>query len=286
MTTPNKRHRALWALALIAAAVGFARFFPSRSAVPSDLEGAETAFVRFLLPDARAGFTTIWNDQTQPSNDRIRAGLQLARITGHIDANMPAARDYVAAIAKLGEPQTEAWLLLSELERHSGNFEAAMAAALRIETTSASQFDRTDGAAAWAQAVLSHAIESHWDPNRPGPSSHTIDDAFQKIVRVIERRRGAIGPTETALGLALLTGHGEHSLQLWRDYYRLDQGPVSGVLREPASTLARVLPALVPGQKISNNQREVLVQSLTRSRMHRFAAMVAHDHRVRQKVPP
>jgi len=233
--------------------------------------------------------------------ERVEAGVALARAHCRIDHDPVEARKMLAAAALLGAKPALPRIELAALETFEGDYAAACDAARSALSVSTTAQERREARTGFGQAVCNEILQTTVRSAIAGTPAETdarVREAVELLEPLIQDEPGWQEPSRCQVLLGLLAGNGPGALRAWKSYFFLlprnattrQQGElprdfgdlilVDGQwthrplpFTEPGEVLERLLPAFTSGA--DDSTRKKVVRALAGSRFYPEAAALA-----------
>jgi hypothetical protein len=238
----------------------------------SPLALADVAYMKLDLAQSRRILEGILNDSHAAPEDRVTALQRLALQDWKFDRDYERARTRLQGALHYGVNRSATWQTLSRIERESGNYAPARAAA-----QSAIRAARDKSEIRAAQLLLAWAAyDQLMDDARHqrAPEPRLVQAAYQTLSAMLAAEPADPEASMLLLGVALLHRDGPTALKAWRSYFSIpaDQ-PAPGLLEQPGSMLDRLLPRWRGGDLL-REERVELTLALGQSRLYEYAALI------------
>ncbi len=225
-----------------------------------DLKGTERVLERILAaPEGQPKF-------------RSEALIMKARIALKFHKQPQRARELLGQALDLKAKEYEILSLLTRVERESGEFQKALAAASRAVELAASERQWVEARSLWAKVIWEQS-QALIDANQP-LDGHLVEQGVETLKGVLQKVPGYPGPSRALLGLALLANDGEAAFTAWKSYFNMaENDPPRGILAAPYDLLKGVLPRW-QGRVPSRQEGLMLIRGFGDSRFYGYGRLV------------
>ncbi|HYV29157.1 MAG TPA: hypothetical protein VFA77_16610 [Candidatus Eisenbacteria bacterium] len=265
------------------------------------IEKANQHLGRLEVKQHEQALRLAWEKGEGPAEDRVEAGVELARHLWRIKHDFDEAKELLAQAKALGVRPALPLLELAELETAEGHYASGCEAARSALTVASNSQEKRAAQTCFGQAVCDELFQTCL---RGAPASiqegtaARAREAVKLLEPVIENEPGWREPSRCQILLALLAGNGPGALRAWQSYYLLvpgetgsrphpqsprdfgDLGFVDGhwvnnplQFYDPGEVLARLLPRFTNDCDVAT--REKVVRALAGSRLFPEAATLA-----------
>jgi hypothetical protein len=224
-----------------------------------DLAGAETAYRAVLAADTVAAH-------------RREATTTLAAIAWRVRGDTASAGRVLAEAATTPWGRFAALLERARMQRESGNYAAARAAAGEAEAAAATEAERDEATESWAAATLEPLLRE----TGRAPDRAALRHVIARLDSLVQRSPGRLEPARLLILAGALASDVPALFAGWRSYYLIETGDtLTGLLAEPRRRLREAADAAVAGRGPSPRRRAMIVHALADSRLFAAAAVVA-----------
>jgi hypothetical protein len=276
----------------------------AEDAKPSDirryLDEAAQHLARRDVAQYEQALQRVWQSEGDV-NDRVEAGVMLARAHCRIHHNPVEARKVLAAAWTLGAKPALPLIELAALETFEGDYPAACDAARAALPLSTTTRERREALTRFGQAVCHEIFQETIRSVHADTTLETdarVREAVELLQPFIQDEPGWPEPARCQVLLGLLAGDGPAALRAWQSYFLLlpknpplkppgepprDFGDLVLVgdqwthrplpFTEPGEVLARLLPTFTTGA--DDATRTTVVRALAGSRFFPEAAALA-----------
>jgi hypothetical protein len=266
-----------------------------------DLDEAGRHLARGNVKQYRETLQRAWQSGGN-GEDRVEAGVSLARALYRIDHNPVEARKVLARAWTLDAKPALPLIELAALETFEGDYEAACDAARSALPLANTTRERREARTRFGQAVCQEILQQSLHSEHTNTTVDTkarIREAVELLKPLIHDEPGWLEPSRCQVLLGLLAGDGPAALRAWRSYFFLlpssapARPPPGGTSRdfgdlvlvdgqwthrplpftEPGEVLARVLPTFTT--EADDATHITVVRALAGSRFYPEAAALA-----------
>jgi tetratricopeptide (TPR) repeat protein len=246
---------------------------PSRPRTESpSLAAADVAYMKLDLAQSRKILNGVLNDGRTAPEDRVAALQRLALQDWKFERDYEQARIRLQDALGRGVNRSGTWQTLSRVERESGHYAAARAAAQSALQTAQNQSEIHAAQLLFARAAHEQLMD---DARHQRPlESELLQETHTTLTAMLTAEPGDPEASVLLLGVSLLRRDGPTALKAWRSYFSIPAGQAArGILERPGGTLDRLLPRW-QGSDLAPEERTELAVALGQSRLYEYAALI------------
>jgi hypothetical protein len=246
------------------------------------LEDAEEAYLGFELEKSREILTELLNVPSLTNKKRCKALRMLALQDWKFYANKEQALNYLTKALNTRVEMPETWILLSRIQRESGNLLDALKAAENACIEAQLKHERIAAHIEYGHTIYDLSIRQL--ESGESLSKELLTKASQRLAESLEEDPANIQVANRLLGISLLQKSGQMALRAWKCYFHINQmEEVNHYLEPYAQTLEQKLPAWNFHARDTATLKQV-VKALAGSRFYEYASMLATMHSKTQQV--
>ena len=187
------------------------------------IQDARNAYFQMDHKTAYQIFGNVWEDESQSLEDRVNAGLSVARMDWLFYRKASSALEKIEEVLQSKHRQSAVYNLKARILAAELRFDQAMNAAEQALRSAESETEKYRALSRLGETQLNSIRHQVLNINPDWSPDEKTREVYALLKKEAREKPGDVDMAGLYLGFALLSGEGENAFKAWMSFYRLTE---------------------------------------------------------------